>query len=198
MKNKNTAIAIGIVILTFGVLLAIFAFTRGRNSSTDSTSGLATTLQDDSQIVDEYRDYPFLVQEEWVANAGFDLKKRLYPAADPPGVLRFKPPTEYFEVGLTGDEDRGVTVINIVAASLRSSGFTETRDAEYIDKLFEDGEIEGSYDVIRTLADGRSKIELASSGCLLSASAYEREKLRVLVDILLENCNEVVDSVEAS
>ncbi|MFC1640935.1 hypothetical protein ACFL2D_02715, partial [Patescibacteria group bacterium] len=88
--------------------------------------------------------------------------------------------------------DRGVTLLNIVAGSIKESGEMEEKNSETIDKLFKKGEIAGSYDVVRKLPDGRIKAEIASKGCLVSASAYQEDTLRIFVDILLENCNQVL------
>jgi len=196
-KTRNILIAVGIIAFTLGVALAAWALLGDTGNPKDSAGQKhpvkRTTLQKDGQILEEYKDYHFLVQEEWVRDAGYNLTKRLFPAEDPPGIIRFKPPTEYFEVGLSGDDDRGITDLNIVAASIKQSGEQEELSPEQIDELFEKGEVEDSFNRVRVLADGRSKAELASKGCLISASSFEPEKLRKFVDILFYNCKSVLE-----
>ncbi len=196
LSQKNrTLVGIGIGLVSLGLLLAIWLLLDTRAGKPPKPAALGvkvTSLQSDSEILAEYRDYHFLVKEDWIKAAGFDLHKRLYPAQDPSGVIRFKPPTEYFEVGLSSDSDKGVTNLNIVGVSIRASGVTETVSSSKIDELFAKGTLPDDYDEVRTEADGRVKAQIASHGCLVQASGYEKEKVRKLVDILFTNCAEAL------
>lgn len=193
--KEKTLIGIGIGLVTLGLLLGLWLFLdyRAGKPVTPATSGLKIiSLQNDGAIIDEYRDYAFAVKEDWLRDAGFDLRKRLYPQSDAGGVIRFKPPTEYFEVGLSSDSDKGITNINIVAASMRSSGVTEAMSNETLDELFQQGSREGSYDEVRDLPDGRVKADIAANGCIVTVSGYEKDKVKNLVSLLLKNCSEAL------
>ena len=193
-QNKKTLIGIGVGFLLLGLLAGVWALLdyREGTTKTPATSTRVLSLQADNQILDEYRNHDFRIEETWLREAGFDLKKRLYPAKDTSGVIRFKLPTEYFEVGLSTDNEKGVSGLNIVAASARESGATEKISKETLDELFEKGEREGSYDEVRTLPDGRVKAEIASEGCLVTASGYEKAKVRTFTEILLSRCSEIL------
>lgn len=151
-----------------------------------------TSLQNDKDIIAEYRNYAFKIKEDWIRNAGFDLHKRLYPQNDVGGVIRFKPPTEYFEVGLSTDSEKGITNINIVAANVTKSGITDKIDSATLDALFVNGSRDGSYDEVRALPDGRIKADVAANGCIVDASGIEKDKVKKLVSTLLDNCQAIL------
>jgi hypothetical protein len=194
-KKQTQILKIGAGIITIGILLGVWVILSQRqaneNNSAQSEPKLVS-LQSDSQILPQYKNYAYVVSESWLKDSGFKVKKRLYPATDSTGVIRFNVPTEYFEVGLSTDSDKGATNINIVAASIRSSGVTVTHTKKELDDLFKNGTLTGTYDTVRKLADGRTKAEIATSGCLVSASAFETDKLRTFVDALISHCAEVL------
>lgn len=193
--NKKTWIFRILLIAITVAVVASWWFIAERKQPTATTSDgvpKVETLQTEDEILASYKDYAFVINEAWVREAGFAIKKRLYPSEKPKGIIRFKPPTEYFEVSLAGDDERGATNINIVAATITKSGVTESIDTAKIDALFEKGTLDGSYDEVRELPDGRFKAEIAGSGCLVSASGFEKANLRKFVDILFTHCNEVL------
>jgi hypothetical protein len=194
--NKQKILTgVGIGLITLGLLLGLWLFLDYRAGKPIKPASLGvkiTSLQNDSAIVPEYKTYNYLIKEDWVKQAGFDLHKRLYPQNDAGGVIRFKPPTEYFEVGLSSDVDKGISNINVVGVSMHTSGVTNTLSDAVIDQLFEKGSVDGSYDTVKTQADGRVKASIASNGCFVQASGFEKEKVRKLVSILFQNCVEVL------
>lgn len=193
-KNK-TLVGIGIGLVTLGLLLAIWLYLdyRAGKPAQPATPGVkVTSLQNDSAISKDYLNYHFVVDESWLKESGFNVHKRLRPQNDVGGTVRFKPPTEYFEVGLPTDQDKGVTNINIVAVSMHTSGVTEKIDEATLDKLFGDGSRAGTYDEVRKLADGRTKADIAASGCIVEASGFEKDKVRKLVSVLFAHCSDAL------
>ncbi len=196
-SNKHkTLTGIGIGLITLGLLLGVWLFLDYRAGKPEQPAPLGvkvTSLQNDKDIIAEYKTYAYKVKEDWIREAGFDLHKRLYPQNDVGGVIRFKPPTEYFEVGLSTDSEKGITNINIVAANIGKSGITEKMNSTTLDALFATGSREGSYDEVRTLPDGRVKADVAANGCIVDASGFEKDKVKKLVATLLDNCAQVLE-----
>lgn len=193
-QQQSLVIKIALGIITLGLLIAAWVFlsqNQANNVAKDGTAKL-TSLQTDAQVTADAKKYAYTIQESWVKDAGFTVKKRLYPVKDSTGVTRFNVPTEYFEVALSTDSEKGATTLNIVAATIRTSGITATKTPSELDTLFEKREIKDTYDTVRALADGRTKAEIASGGCLVSASAFEKEKLRKFVDLLFARCQDVL------
>lgn len=194
-KKHKLLIGIGISLVTLGLLLGVYLYLdyrAGRPVKPVTLGVKLISLQNDSAILPEYKTYAYKMQEAWIREAGFDLHKRLYPQNDTGGVVRFKPPTEYFEVGLSTDSEKGITNINIVAASVHASGVKDGISDAALQELFDKGSREGSYDEVRTLPDGRIKADVAANGCIVDVSGFEKEKVEKLLNKLLDNCQDLL------
>ncbi len=195
-KTNSTLLiaSIALVVLLIGGALWVL-WDSSHKAKNANNAQKATTLVAEGTELPAYKDFPFKVDAADLTAAGFAVKKRLMPSFDPElRVKRFLPPTEYFEVALPSDAQDGVTLLNIVGISAKSSGVTDTLTQAQIDDLFTKETADAQYNSVRKLPDGRVKAELASAQCLLQVSGYEKEKVQKLVTILMPKCATLIQA----